>query len=157
MYKALLLCLVFLFVPGSHAQTASPEQVRPAADRAVAIGGVMGGLDTEVTAETKNILIESASFRPSSVHYTAAKLGLHSEASQRFERGIARVEGVRTCYHITGRFDYLVHVAVRDLDHLGALIKTDIAAIPGVDKLETLQVLTEVKADAGWPAVHLDD
>ena len=37
MYKALLLCLVFLFVPGLHAQSASPEQVRPAADRAVAI------------------------------------------------------------------------------------------------------------------------
>ena len=37
MYKALLLCLVFLFVPALHAQTASPEQVRPAAERAVAI------------------------------------------------------------------------------------------------------------------------
>jgi phenylalanyl-tRNA synthetase beta chain len=59
-------------------------------DKAVAIAGVMGGEETEVTAETKNILIESASFRPSSVHYTAAKLGLHSEASQRFERGVSR-------------------------------------------------------------------
>jgi phenylalanyl-tRNA synthetase beta chain len=59
-------------------------------EKAVAIAGVMGGEETEVTVETKNILIESASFRPSSVHYTAAKLGLHSEASQRFERGIAR-------------------------------------------------------------------
>jgi len=59
-------------------------------NRAVAIAGVMGGEETEVTAETKNILIESASFRPSSIHYTAAKLGLHSEASQRFERGISR-------------------------------------------------------------------
>jgi len=37
MYKALLLCLAFLFVPALHAQTASPEQVRPAAERAVAI------------------------------------------------------------------------------------------------------------------------
>jgi phenylalanyl-tRNA synthetase beta chain len=67
-------------------------------NRAVAIAGVMGGEDTEVTAETKNILIESASFRPSSIHYTAAKLGLHSEASQRFERGISReitMPGVR--------------------------------------------------------------
>lgn len=59
-------------------------------NKAVAIAGVMGGEDTEVTPETKNILIESASFRPSSIHYTAAKLGLHSEASQRFERGISR-------------------------------------------------------------------
>ena len=88
----------------------------------------------------------------------AAELGSHSRGHiEDFERGILRVKGVRACYHITGRFDYLVHVAVRDLHHLGALIKTDIAAIPGVDKLETLLVLTEVKADAGWPAVHADD
>ena len=90
--------------------------------------------------------------------FVAAELSSHSRGHiEDFERGILRISGVRACYHITGRFDYLVHVAVRDLDHLGALIKTDIAAIPGVDKLETLLVLTEVKADAGWPAVHLDD
>lgn len=59
-------------------------------NKAVAIAGVMGGEDTEVTPETKNLLIESASFCPSSIHYTAARLGLHSEASQRFERGISR-------------------------------------------------------------------
>ena len=64
---------------------------------------------------------------------------------------------MRTCYHITGRFDYLLHVAVRDLEHLGRLIKMDIAAIPGVAKLETLLVLTEVKADAGWPVFSSDD
>jgi phenylalanyl-tRNA synthetase beta chain len=58
--------------------------------KAVAIAGVMGGQETEVTPATQNILIESASFKPSSIHYTAALLGLHSEASQRFERGISR-------------------------------------------------------------------
>ena len=41
--------------------------------------------------------------------------------------------------------------------HLGALIKMDIASIPGVAKLETLLVLTEVKADAGWPAIGVED
>ena len=84
--------------------------------------------------------------------FVAAELNAHSRGHiEDFERGIAQVEGVRTCYHITGRFDYLLHVAVRDLEHLGRLIKMDIAAIPGVAKLETLLVLTEVKADAGWP------
>ena len=64
--------------------------------------------------------------------------------------------GVRACYHVTGRFDYLLHVAVGDLEHLGRLIKVDIAAIPGVAKLETLLVLTEVQADAGWPTLPED-
>ncbi len=85
--------------------------------------------------------------------FIAAELNAHSrDHIDDFERGIGRVSGVRACYHVTGHFDYLLHVAVQDLDHLARLIKTDIAAIPGVAKLETLLVLTEVKADAGWPA-----
>jgi Lrp/AsnC family leucine-responsive transcriptional regulator len=89
--------------------------------------------------------------------FVAAELNAHSRGHiEDFEKGILRVHGVRACYHITGRFDYLVHVAVRDLEQLGALIKMDIASVPGVAKLETLLVLTEVKADAGWPAVDED-
>ena len=89
--------------------------------------------------------------------FVAAELNAHNRGHiEDFERGILLVPGVRACYHITGRFDYLVHVAVRDLEQLGALIKTDIASVPGVAKLETLLVLTEVKADAGWPPADED-
>ena len=56
-------------------------------DRAVALAGVMGGLDTEVTAETTDVLIESAWFEPTAVRRTAKQLGMHSDASHRFERG----------------------------------------------------------------------
>ena len=70
--------------------------------------------------------------------FVAAELNAHSrDHIEAFERGITRVPGVRSCHHVTGRFDYLLHVAVRDLEHLGRLIKNDIAAIPGVAKLET--------------------
>lgn len=87
----------------------------------------------------------------------AAELSSHSRAHiEAFERGIIGVSGVRACYHVTGRFDYVLHVAVRDLNHLRRLIKRDIAAIPGVDKLETQLVLSEVKADVGWPAPDQD-
>ena len=90
--------------------------------------------------------------------FVVAELNAHSrDHIESFERGIAHVLGVRTCYHVTGRFDYLLHVAVHDLEHLGRLIKTDIAAIPGVAKLETLLVLTEVKTDAGWPAFESEE
>lgn len=56
--------------------------------RSIALAGVMGGLDSEVTDRTTQVLLESASFLPLSVRRTARRLGLHSEASHRFERGV---------------------------------------------------------------------
>jgi phenylalanyl-tRNA synthetase beta chain len=56
--------------------------------RAVAIAGVMGGLNSEISPATGTILLESASFNPASIHFTSRSLGLVSEASTRFERGI---------------------------------------------------------------------
>ena len=59
-------------------------------DRPIALAGVMGGLDTEVTSETTNLLIESAYFDKVSIMNTSRKLNLISDASIRFERGIDR-------------------------------------------------------------------
>src|SRR5713101_1328720 len=57
-------------------------------ERAVGIGGVMGGEETGVTDSTKNILLEAAYFLPASIRKTARELGLPSDASYRFERGV---------------------------------------------------------------------
>jgi phenylalanyl-tRNA synthetase beta chain len=57
------------------------------AQRPVAIAGVMGGADSEVTAGTRVIVLESAYFNPLSVRRTSRKLALKTEASMRFERG----------------------------------------------------------------------
>ncbi|MBI4706774.1 MAG: phenylalanine--tRNA ligase subunit beta [Candidatus Omnitrophica bacterium] len=54
----------------------------------VAIAGVMGGKDTEVTQDTKNILLEAAVFNPAVVRFGRQLLGLNSESSYRFERGV---------------------------------------------------------------------
>lgn len=54
----------------------------------VAIAGVMGGFDSEVTKSTKNVVIESAIFKPISIRKTRQKLGSVTEASMRFEKGI---------------------------------------------------------------------
>ncbi|NLO97406.1 MAG: phenylalanine--tRNA ligase subunit beta [Peptococcaceae bacterium] len=54
----------------------------------IALAGVMGGLDTEVTASTKRILFESAHFAGASIRRTSRKLGLRSESSSRFEKGV---------------------------------------------------------------------
>ncbi len=54
----------------------------------VALGGVIGGKDTEVNPETKDILLESAYFQPTSIRRTAKKLAVMSDSSYRFERGV---------------------------------------------------------------------
>ena len=57
-------------------------------ERAVGIGGVMGGEETGVTDSTKNIFLEAAYFLPASIRRTARDLNLQSDASYRFERGV---------------------------------------------------------------------
>jgi phenylalanyl-tRNA synthetase beta chain len=59
------------------------------AQGAVAVAGVMGGAGSEVMPGTTTILLEAASFKPTSIHYTSRALNLSSEASMRFERGIS--------------------------------------------------------------------
>lgn len=58
------------------------------ADKPIAIAGVMGGANTEISDRTKNVLIESANFDPGSIRRTSRYLGLSTDASQRFERGV---------------------------------------------------------------------
>jgi phenylalanyl-tRNA synthetase beta chain len=58
------------------------------ADRAVALGGIMGGFDTRVTAATKNVFLEAAHFAPSAIVGRGRRLGLHTDAGHRFERGV---------------------------------------------------------------------
>lgn len=54
----------------------------------VAIAGIMGGLNSEIESETTRVLIESAYFQPRSIRRTSKKLGLRTESSYRFERGV---------------------------------------------------------------------
>jgi len=58
------------------------------AARPVAVAGIMGGADTEVSFSTKNVLLESAVFDPISIRRTARAIGLQTDASYRFERGV---------------------------------------------------------------------
>ena len=55
--------------------------------KALGLAGVMGGWDTMITADTKNVLVEAAWFDPMTVRQTARRHGLHTDASHRFERG----------------------------------------------------------------------
>src|SRR5688572_4309088 len=63
------------------------------AEKPVALAGIMGGEDSEISTQTTDVLIESAYFDPNSVRQTARQLGMDTEASRRFERG-ADCEGL---------------------------------------------------------------
>ncbi|MGH0036535.1 MAG: phenylalanine--tRNA ligase subunit beta [Myxococcota bacterium] len=84
--------------PGERLETLDGEQrTLEAGDlviadgaRAVALAGVMGGAHSEVSESTRDVLIESAHFHPRRVRRTARRLGLSSDASYRFERGVDR-------------------------------------------------------------------
>jgi phenylalanyl-tRNA synthetase beta chain len=70
-------------------RTLSPDDLVIAdRDRASALAGVMGGGDSEISAGTSRVLLESAWFEPTGVRRTARRHGLHTEASHRFERGV---------------------------------------------------------------------
>lgn len=64
-------------------------------ERSVALGGVMGGLETEIVSTSKRVLLESAVFSPTHIRKTSSRLDLRSEASMRFER---KVDPKRTVY-----------------------------------------------------------
>ena len=69
-------------------RTLEPSDVVVAdAERAVALAGIMGGLDTAVSGSTRNVLFEAAWWDPVAVRRTSRRLGMHTDASHRFERG----------------------------------------------------------------------
>lgn len=78
----------FLALDGKEYELAPEDLVIADAQRAVAIGGVMGGEDSGVVETTVDVLLEAAYFNPQGVRRTGRRLGLHSDSSYRFERGV---------------------------------------------------------------------
>jgi phenylalanyl-tRNA synthetase beta chain len=80
------------------------EQMLVIADtkRAIALAGVIGGADTEINSGTRDVLIEAARFHPGSVRSTSRRLGLQTDASYRFERGVDP-EGVLAAQQLAAR------------------------------------------------------
>lgn len=72
------------------------------AERAVSLAGIMGGLDTAVTAATRSVLLEGAWWDPATVRRTARRLGLHTDASHRFERG-ADIDAIPGALNLAAR------------------------------------------------------
>ncbi len=71
------------------------ELVIADAEKAAGLAGVMGGFETEITEKTKTVVLEAASFNGASIRRTSRAVGLHSEASGRFERGVDETKTIR--------------------------------------------------------------
>ncbi len=77
-----------LALDGTEPTLLTEDLVIADGQRPVAIAGVMGGEETGVTETTTDILLESAYFAPSGIRRTSRRLGIHSDSSYRFERGV---------------------------------------------------------------------
>ncbi len=89
----------FLALDGKTYTLAAGDLVIADDDRALAIAGVMGGEESGVTESTTEILLEVATFEPASIRRTSRRLGLSSDSSYRFERGVwlGGVEAASLC------------------------------------------------------------
>lgn len=130
----------------------------------IGLAGVMGGLSTEVSAETKNVLIEAANFDPVSISRTARRHKLPSEASKRFERGvdprIAEYAAARVAALLEelagGKLSELGEIYDTSLESEKILIAKDFAStITGVDY--SLEQITETLALIGCEIRGLAD
>lgn len=99
--------------------------------RPIALGGVMGGADTEVHAKTTRILLESAAFSPLHVRRTASRLDVRSESSMRFEKGI---DIAKLRFALDRASELLIELA-------GATVRKDVVY---VDRLDTSEQTIEL-------------
>ncbi len=134
----------------------------------VAIGGVMGGANSEISDSTHTVLLECAYFNPASVRRTSKKLGLSTEASYRFERG-ADSEGTipaiaRTCYLIKKLASGRIAGSIRDVypakidrvqiplrrDRAEALLGVELTDVFIQDTLRKLEFKLARKGKGSW-------
>lgn len=104
------------------------------AERGIAIAGVMGGLNSEIEADTTTIIIESANFSGDSVRATSKKLALRTEASARFEKGI----DPNLCEAAADRVCRLI-----ELIGAGKVCKGSVDVYPAPEKAKT----TDIRVD----------
>ena len=83
-------------------------------EKACCIAGIMGGLDSEVTKDTTSVILECASFKGSNIRHTGRMLGLRSEASGRFERGLdsdSCINSINRCAQLLQEMLSLIHIS----------------------------------------------
>ena len=143
----------------------------------IGLAGIMGGLDSEITEKTVNVLLEGANFNKENIRKTSRRLNLRSEASSRFEKGIdpnlAKTAVDRVCQLAemldiaevvggskdVGDFDKAPKEIKLRLQKVNDLIGVDFTIDEVANILNRLEIETDVKGDyllAKIPSVRLD-
>jgi phenylalanyl-tRNA synthetase beta chain len=115
------------------------------AQRPVGLGGIIGGFESEITAATKNVLLECAWFDPSTIRRTARRLGLKTDASYRFER---RVDPNDTLAVITEAARMIVESG-------GGIAEAPIDVVAAEVKPKAIRLRTDKLQDASAGAVGI--
>jgi phenylalanyl-tRNA synthetase beta chain len=105
-------------------------------DRPIGLAGIMGGLDTEISDSTTTVVLEIAWFEPFGIAQTVARLGLRSEASSRFERGVDPY-GIETSI---ARFAALLRETCPDLVVHAGVADARGASLPPLERSCTVRV-----------------
>jgi len=86
------------------------------------------------------------------IGFAQIRFNIHDRGlSDRFEREIQGIERIVSCHNISGSADYLVQIAVRDLDVYGTFMRDVMRTLPGVTSVESMLSLREIKRDSGFP------
>ncbi|MBV9188805.1 MAG: phenylalanine--tRNA ligase subunit beta [Acidobacteria bacterium] len=115
------------------------------AQRPVALGGIIGGFESEITSATKNVLLECAWFDPSAIRRTARRLGLKTDASYRFER---RVDPNDTLAVITEAAQMIVESG-------GGIAESPIDVVASEVKPKSIRLRTEKLHEASAGSVGI--
>lgn len=107
-------------------------------EKGIALAGVMGGLNTEIQPDTQDVLLETAYFNPQNIRATSKDLGLHTDASYRFERGAD-----------VGCIDWVSRRAAKLIMDVagGELLAGDVDAFPGQPEVREV-TLRHARTDA---------
>lgn len=90
--------------------------------------------------------------------YTNVQLKEHADHMMKtFEKEVIRIPEVMECYHMTGQFDYLLKVALRDMDEYYSFIINKIAKLPNVGTVQSFFVLFEAKKETAYRIAVSDD
>lgn len=129
--------------------------------KAVAIAGVMGGINSEIEKDTKTVVFESASFYGGNVRKTAKKVGLRTESSSRFEKGLSTENALRAINRavelveligagevVDGKIDVYptkqkINKIKLDYDRINRLLGTNICKEEMINILEKLDIKVE--------------
>ncbi len=138
--------------------------------RAVGLAGIMGGLNSEIVEDTTDVVFESANFDGTTIRRTALALGMRTEASAKYEKGLDPLNTLpavnRACELVEllgagevvdGVIDILnyvpqPHTITMDPDRVNALLGTDIPAVDQYQYLERVNILTEKHDFPNGPA-----